>query len=108
MARLRDQAGLEILLYLGICRLAEGNAYDAIPPLKFVTSTNDVFLRRREPPSPYAPAAHFCLAKAYLQMRDLNSAEQQLKEAAPEIPEAQALLTQVQRLLAPISASPKY
>jgi len=80
----------EISLYLGICRLAEGNAYDAVPPLKSVTNKND---------SPYAPAAHFCLAKAYLQMRDLYTAEQQLKEAA-EIPEAKALLTQVQRLLA--------
>jgi uncharacterized protein HemY len=37
--------------------------------------------------------------KAYLQMRDLYSAEQHLKEAA-EIPEAKALLTQVQSLLA--------
>jgi predicted Zn-dependent protease len=80
----------EVSLYLGICRLAEGNAYDAVPPLKSVTSKND---------SPYAQAAHFCLAKAYLQMRDLYTAEQQLKEAA-EIPEAKALLTQVQRLLA--------
>ena len=80
----------EVSLYLGICRLAEGNAYDAVPPLKAVTNKND---------SPYAPAAHFCLAKAYLQMRDLYTAEQQLKEAA-EVPEAKALLTQVQRLLA--------
>jgi len=80
----------EVSLYLGICRLAEGNAYDAVPPLKSVTNKND---------SPYAPAAHFCLAKAYLQMRDLYTAEQQLKEAA-EVPEAKALLTQVQRLLA--------
>ena len=80
----------EVSLYLGICRLAEGNAYDAVPPLKAVTNKND---------SPYAPAAHFCLAKAYLQMRDLYTAEQQLKEAS-KIPEAKALLTQVQRLLA--------
>ena len=80
----------EVSLYLGICRLAEGNAYDAVPPLKSVTNKND---------SPYAPAAHFCLAKAYLQMRDLYTAEQQLKEA-PKIPEAKALLTQVQWLLA--------
>lgn len=80
----------EVSLYLGICRLAEGNAYDAVPPLKSVTSKND---------SPYAPAAHFCLAKAYLQMRDLYTAEQELKEA-PKIPEAKALLTQVQWLLA--------
>jgi Putative zinc-finger len=90
---------LEVILYLGICKLAEGNASDAIEILKFATSMNDDLLRRRKPPSPYAPAAHFCLAKAYLQMRDLYSAEQQLKEA-PEIPEAQALLTHVQRLLA--------
>src|SRR5215469_10085079 len=80
----------EVSLYLGICRLAEGNAYDAVPLLKSVTNKND---------SPYAQAAHFCLAKAYLQMRDLYTAEQQLKEAA-EIPEAKALLTQIQRLLA--------
>jgi len=80
----------EISLYLGICRLAEGNAYDVVPRLKAVTNKSD---------SPYAPAAHFCLAKAYLQMRDLYTAEQQLKEA-PKIPEAKALLTQVQRLLA--------
>ena len=80
----------EVSLYLGICRLAEGNAYDAVPPLKSVTNKND---------SPYAQAAHFCLAKAYLQMRDLYTAEQQLKEAA-EIPEAKALLAQVQWLLA--------
>jgi len=87
----------KLCLYLGISMLAEGNAHDAIPLLKLATSTKDS--RGRRVPTSYAPAAHFCLAKAYLQMRDLYSAEEQLKEA-PEIPEAQALLTQVQRLLA--------
>jgi tetratricopeptide (TPR) repeat protein len=87
----------KLCFYLGICMLAEGNAHDAIPLLKLATSIKDS--RGRRVPTSYAPAAHFCLAKAYLQMRDLYSAEEQLKDA-PEIPEAQALLTQVQQLLA--------
>jgi TolA-binding protein len=59
--------------FLGICRLLEAKPADAIPPLN-ATVTNER--------SPYTQAAHFYLAKAYVQTGNLSQAEAELRTAA--------------------------
>jgi len=64
--------------YLGICRLVEGDAAGSISPFK---SALDY------PKSPLLQSAHYFLAKAYLQTRDLASAEAELQAAASQMGE---------------------
>jgi hypothetical protein len=76
--------------YLGICRLMTGHPKQAVGPLNVVTGIGK---------SPLLQAAHFYLAKAYLQMSDLGQAEAELK-ASVDVPgrlsgEANALLGRV-------------
>ncbi len=77
--------------YLGICRLMLGHPAEAVAPLK--VATNDTR-------SSMLQAAHFYLAKAYLQTGDLAQAESELK-ASVAVPgrmsgDAKSLLTRVQ------------
>jgi TolA-binding protein len=77
--------------FLGICRLLEAKPADAIPPLN-ATVTNER--------SPYTQAAHFYLAKAYVQTGNLSQAEAELRTAA-DMPgrltgQARSMLVRVQ------------
>jgi TolA-binding protein len=64
--------------YLGICRLLTGHPKDAVLPLKVVLEQEN---------SAYTQRAHFYLAKAYLQTRNFNRAEDEL-QAATSMPGA--------------------
>ena len=63
----------DVNFYLGICRLLEAKPGDSIAPLNAV-------LRNQE--SPLTQAAHFYLAKAFIQTGSLAQAEAQLLSAA--------------------------
>ena len=85
----------EINFFLGVCRLVMGKPSSAVQPLRSVLTHNE---------SPYEQAAHFYLAKAYIQLGDLQQAEGEL-QAAAAMPgqlqaEANSALTKLQSLLA--------
>jgi hypothetical protein len=63
----------DVNFYLGVCRLLQGRPGDSIAPLNSILSDET---------SPWAQAAHFYLAKAYIQTGDLARAETQLHAAA--------------------------
>ncbi len=63
----------DVNFYLGVCRLLKANPADSIAPLQSVVADEK---------SPWAQAAHFYLAKAYIQTGDLAHAESQLQAAA--------------------------
>lgn len=86
----------EANFFLGICRLMLSNPLDAIPPLQVVADNRDTSI---------AQQGHFYLAKAYLQIEDLPSADRELK-AASALPghlqqQAQSLLNDFNSLTAP-------
>lgn len=85
----------EVNFFLGVCRLVTGKPSSAVQPLQSVLTNKE---------SPYVQSAHFYLAKAYLQLGDLEHAEAQL-EAAAAMPgqlqaEAKSTLTELQSFLA--------
>ena len=89
-----DAGMSEASLYLGVCRLLQGNAPDAVSALQPVTRTKKPNL---------AQPAHFYLAKAYLQMGKLKEADTEL-HAASLLPgrlagESNALMQRVENIL---------
>ena len=84
----------EANLYLGVCRLLQGNAPDAVSALQPVARVKKPAL---------AQPAHFYLAKAYLQMGKLTEADTEL-HAASLLPgrlagESNALMQKVENIL---------
>jgi TolA-binding protein len=59
--------------YLGVCRLLQGHPSASVAPLKEVLAA---------PASSFTQSAHFYLAKAYLQMSQLEDAEREMQAAA--------------------------
>jgi TolA-binding protein len=59
--------------YLGVCRLLQGHPLESSAPLKAVLAA---------PASSFTQSAHFYLAKAYLQMAQLEDAEREMQAAA--------------------------
>ncbi|MBZ5506988.1 MAG: tetratricopeptide repeat protein [Acidobacteriia bacterium] len=59
--------------YLGVCRLLQGHPSESVAPLKEVLAA---------PASSFTQSAHFYLAKAYLQMSQLEDAEREMQAAA--------------------------
>jgi TolA-binding protein len=59
--------------YLGVCRLLQGHPLESVAPLKEVLAA---------PASSFTQSAHFYLAKAYLQMSQLEDAEHEMQAAA--------------------------
>jgi len=59
--------------YLGVCRLLQGHTSASVAPLKEVLAA---------PASSFTQSAHFYLAKAYLQMSQLEDAEREMQAAA--------------------------
>ncbi len=59
--------------YLGVCRLLQGHPSESVAPLKEVMAA---------PASSFTQSAHFYLAKAYLQMSQLEDAEREMQAAA--------------------------
>jgi len=81
-------------LYLGICRLLQGNPTGAVPALQPVSKVKKPTL---------AQPAHFYLAKAYLQMGKLKEADTEL-HAASSLPgrlagDSNALMQRVESIL---------
>lgn len=81
--------------FLGICRLLLAKPEDAIEPLQTALAGER---------SPYTQAAHFYLAKAYVQTGDLSQAESESR-AASAVPgrltiEANSMLTRLQAVRA--------
>jgi TolA-binding protein len=79
--------------YLGVCRLLQGHPSASVAPLKEVLSA---------PASSFTQSAHFYLAKAYLQMSQLEDAEREM-QAAAALPgnltaEAQSLAARIHAL----------
>jgi TolA-binding protein len=85
----------EVNFFLGVCRLVKGKPSSAVQPLRSVLTHKE---------SPYVQSAHFYLAKAYLQLGDLQQAEGELQAAAAMPGQLQAetksTLTKLQSLLA--------
>ena len=69
----KEPGAPDVNFYLGICRLLEAKPEASITPLNAVLESKE---------SPLQQAAHFYLAKAYIQTGDLANAESQLKTAA--------------------------
>jgi hypothetical protein len=69
----KEPGAPDVNFYLGICRLLEAKPEASIAPLNAVLESKE---------SPLQQAAHFYLAKAYIQTGDLANAESQLKTAA--------------------------
>lgn len=88
-----EPKALDANYYLGICLLLLAQPADAIAPLKTVATSNA---------SALAPPAHFYLAKAYLQVEDLDNAETELRVAGAGsgrlAAEARATLRKLQAL----------
>lgn len=63
----------DVNFYLGVCRLLQAKPADSMVPLQNALADEK---------SPWAQAAHFYLAKAYIQTGDLTNAEAQLRSAA--------------------------
>ena len=63
----------DVNFYLGVCRLLQAKPADAMAPLQSVLADEKL---------PWAQAAHFYLAKAYIQTGDLALAESHLQAAA--------------------------
>jgi TolA-binding protein len=79
--------------YLGVCRLLQGHPSASVAPLKEVLAA---------PASSFTQSAHFYLAKAYLQMSQLEDAEREM-QAAAALPgnltaEAQSLAARIHAL----------
>ena len=88
-----DPEFTEANLYLGICRLLQGKAADAIPPLQSAS-------QGKKPAA--VQAAHFYLGKTYLQLGKLAEAETEF-QAAAAIPgrlrgEAAAIIPRLQAI----------
>jgi hypothetical protein len=84
---------MDIQFYLGVCRLLSGQTQESIEPLKRATTAKSVALRQQ---------AHYYLAKAYIQTRNLHGAETELL-AASQMPgtlkdESAVSLAKVRRL----------
>jgi tetratricopeptide (TPR) repeat protein len=81
--------------YLGVCELLSGQADESLGHLQIAA---------KSAPSSLAQQAHFYLAKAYVQTRDLASAEKELSAAAAIVGQftasARADLASVQALRA--------
>jgi tetratricopeptide (TPR) repeat protein len=74
-----EPSAADVNFYLGVCRLLQARPTDSIGPLQAVlvsANANDHDTSR------WAQAAHFYLAKAYIQIGDLADAEAQLQTAA--------------------------
>jgi hypothetical protein len=69
----KEPGAPDVNFYLGVCRLLEAKPQDSIAPLNAVLDNKE---------SPLQQAAHFYLAKAYIQIGDLVNAESQLQIAA--------------------------
>jgi len=78
--------------YLGVCRLLQGHPLESVAPLQAVLAV---------PASAYTQPAHFYLAKAYLQMSQLEEAEREMQAAAAL---SGSLTTEAQSLAARIHA----
>ena len=82
--------------YLGICRLLQGHPSESVAPLKEVLAA---------PASSFTQSGHFYLAKAYLQMSQLEDAEREMQSAAALTgnltAEAQSLAARIHALRAP-------
>jgi TolA-binding protein len=79
--------------YLGVCRLLQGHPSASVAPLKEVLAA---------PASSFTQSAHFYLAKASLQMSQLEDAEREM-QAAAALPgnltaEAQSLAARIHAL----------
>jgi len=71
----------DVNFYLGVCRLLQAKPTDSIAPLQAVLVNVNANAKANDT-SPWAQAAHFYLAKAYIQIGDLADAEAQLQTAA--------------------------
>jgi len=71
----------DVNFYLGVCRLLQAKPTDSIAPLQAVLVNVNANAKGNDT-SPWAQAAHFYLAKAYIQIGDLADAEAQLQSAA--------------------------
>jgi tetratricopeptide (TPR) repeat protein len=71
----------DVNFYLGVCRLLRAKPTDSIAPLQAVLVNVNANAKANDT-SPWAQAAHFYLAKAYIQIGDLADAETQLQSAA--------------------------
>jgi TolA-binding protein len=82
--------------YLGICRLLQGHPSESMAPLKEVLAA---------PASSFTQSGHFYLAKAYLQMSQLEDAEREMQSAAALTgnltAESQSLAARIHTLRAP-------
>lgn len=89
----QDPKASDANFFLGVCRLTLGHPEESIAPFRAAL---------QDEKSLYTQAAHFYLAKAYVQTRDLESAEGQLSvaaslpgrwksEAASELPRVRAI-----------------
>lgn len=82
--------------FLGVSHLLLGEDADAVEQLRTTIALGD---------SPYLEEAHLYLAKAFLRQKDLDAAEQQLRElialGGPGIEEARRLAAQIRGLREP-------
>jgi TolA-binding protein len=91
----------DVNFYVGICRLLQGHPTDSLHPLHKAFD---------KPDSPITQAAHFYLAKAYLQMGNLEEAETEFKAASeisgPLQSEGTSSLEQLRSLRAKTGSNP--
>jgi hypothetical protein len=87
----------DVQFYLGVCRLVNGHATEAVQPLKRAGATDNLVLRQE---------AHYYLAKAYLQDMNLGEAEDEFRAASelsgPLKTDSTVLLARMQALRAQV------
>jgi len=70
-----ETSGPDAPFYLGVCRLLRGKPQEALAPLQDALRSGN---------TRYSQAAHFYLAKAYIQTRDLAAAQRELEAATAQ------------------------
>lgn len=94
-----DPTAPDVNFYLGICRLMQGRPAQAVPPLQTVV------VNRK---SNHVQAAYFYLAKAHIQMNELEVAERELQQAiavpGPLSAESRSLFDRIRALRPQVEA----
>jgi hypothetical protein len=97
-AAILEPKAADINFYLGACRILIGHPQDSVEPLQQAAAAGN---------TPYLQSSHYYLAKAYVQMNQLEKAMQELQSAANTpgrlTTESKQLLAKVQALQASIN-----